>query len=526
MTRHIRLLVTLVIGALMAGAAPTAQASDLWPGDFKDYEQIESEILAVELAHSDIVDVFSIGQSYEGRELYAAKISDNVALEEGEPEVLIDALHHSNEHVTVAQALDLLHTLVDGYGVDTAITTLVDERVVWIVFAVNPDGLEYEFTENGPWNWRKNRQPTPGSSSIGTDLNRNYSAYWRCCSVSVRNPASRVYAGSAKFSAPETAAMRDFVASRVIDGVQRITIYLSLHAAGRYVAWPRFPPSAGVRATTLDDRMTMNALVIGISQINGYGYFQYAPTGGSSTDWMYHTYKIPSLLMEIGEYTGEISRFYPTAAAMASEVAGNRPAILWLIQQAQCPSDPAGLGVRRCGPRFDDFERAAGWVVNPDGTDTATSGRFERGNPARVRIGTRSMQLDDAVSGFRAMVTGALAGRYANSYDLDGITTARSPQITLGADPGDLVFNASFSYGATATSADWFRVWVEAEDGTRTLVHQRLAASRYRYAAYTQVRVSLTAWANQVVRVVIGAGDVGRASLVEVAVDDVRIERR
>jgi aminopeptidase S len=164
--------------------------------------------------------------------------------------------------------------------------------------------------------------------------------------------------------------------------------------------------------------------------------------------------------------------------------------------------------------------------VNPDGTDTATSGAFERGNPALVRIGTRSMQLDDAVSGFRAMVTGALAGRTANSYDLDGITTARSPQITLGADPGDLVFSASFSYASTATSADWFRVWVEAEDGTRTLVHQRLAAARYRYAAYTEVRVALTPWANQAVRVVIGAGDVGADSLLEVAVDDVRVERR
>jgi hypothetical protein len=270
----------------------------------------------------------------------------------------------------------------------------------------------------------------------------------------------------------------------------------------------------------------MNELVAGMAARNGYEAIRYLPTGGSSTDWMYATYKVPSILIEIGEYTGEVSRFYPTAAVMESEVAGNRPAILWLIQQAQCPSDPAGLGVRKCGPRFDDFERAAGWVVNPDGTDTATSGRFERGNPARVRIGTRSMQLDDAVSGYRAMVTGALAGRNANSYDLDGITTARSPQITLGADPGDLVFNASFSYGSTATSADWFRVWVEAEDGTRTLVHQRLAASRYRYAAYTEVRVSLARWASQTVRIVIGAGDVGRASLVEVAVDDVRIERR
>ena len=526
MTNHIRLVATLVITAVLCTGAPAARASDVWPGSFKTYEQIGSEITAVEVAHPDIVDVFSIGRSYEGRELYAAKISDNVTVDEGEPEVLIDALHHANEHATVAQALDLLHTLADGYGVDSAITSLVNERVVWIVFAVNPDGLAHEFSENGPWNWRKNRQPTPGSTSIGTDLNRNYGAYWRCCNAGVRNPASRAYAGPARFSAPETAAMRDFIASRVIDGVQRITIYLSLHAAGRYISWPRFNPGVGVRAITLDDRLTMNALVIGISQINGYEHFQYDPTGGTSTDWMYVTYKIPSLLMEIGEYTGEVSRFYPTAEAMAREVALNRPAILWLIGQAQCPSDAAGLGVRRCGPRFDDFEREAGWVVNPDGTDTATSGRFERGNPARVRVGTRTMQLDDAVSGFRAMVTGARAGATANSNDLDGVTTARSPQISLGADPGDLVFNVAFSYGATATSADWFRVWVEAEDGTRTLVHQRLAASRYRSAAFTEVRVAMSAWADQHVRIVIGAGDVGRDSLVEVAVDDVRVERR
>ena len=526
MNRTFRLVVVIVLGAFVSSSAPPARASDVWPGSFKTYEQIGSEITAVEAAHPDIVDVFSIGQSYEGRELYAAKISDNVTAEEGEPEVLIDALHHANEHVTVAQALDLLHTLADGYGVASAITSLVNERVVWIVFAVNPDGLAYEFTSNGPWNWRKNRQPTPGSRSIGTDLNRNYGAYWRCCNTSTKNPASRIYAGPARFSAPETAAMRDFFASRVIDGVQRISIYLSLHAAGRFVAWPIFPRSAGIPSMTIDDRMTMNQLVAGIAQRNGYEAIRYLPTGGSSTDWMYATYKVPSILMEIGEFTGEVSRFYPTSAAMAREVAGNRPAILWLISQAQCPSDPAGLGVRRCGPRFDDFEREAGWVVNPDGTDTATSGRFERGNPAQVRVGTRTMQLDDVVSGFRAMVTGAAAGRTANSNDLDGVTTARSPLITLGDNPGDLVLNVSFSYGPSATSADWFRVWVEAEDGTRTLVHQRLAASRYRSAAFSEVRVALTAWANERVRIVMGAGDVGGDSLVEVAFDDVRVERR
>ena len=96
MTRQARLSITIALATILVAGAPAARASDLWPGAFKSYEQIESEILAVEAAHPEIVDVFSIGQSYEGRELYAAKISDNITLDEGEPEVLIDALYAGN----------------------------------------------------------------------------------------------------------------------------------------------------------------------------------------------------------------------------------------------------------------------------------------------------------------------------------------------------------------------------------------------------------------------------------------------
>ena len=49
--------------------------------------------------------VFSIGKSYQGRDIWAAKVSDNVATDEDEPEVLIDALHHAREHLTTEQAL-------------------------------------------------------------------------------------------------------------------------------------------------------------------------------------------------------------------------------------------------------------------------------------------------------------------------------------------------------------------------------------------------------------------------------------
>ena len=112
--------------------------------------------------------------------------------------------------------------LTDEYGVDPRITSLVDNRVVWLLFDVNPDGGEYDIATGAYRSWRKNRQPNAGSSAIGTDLNRNFGYNRGCCCGSSSSPSSDTYRGAAPFSAPETAAIRDFVNSRVINGVQQI----------------------------------------------------------------------------------------------------------------------------------------------------------------------------------------------------------------------------------------------------------------------------------------------------------------
>ena len=107
---------------LLGAAVGPAAAGDFPPKDsrYHSYTEMVADIHAVEAAHPDIVHVFSIGKSYQGRDLWAAKISDNVATDENEPEVLFDALHHAREHLTVEQALYLLHLLADDYGTDTA----------------------------------------------------------------------------------------------------------------------------------------------------------------------------------------------------------------------------------------------------------------------------------------------------------------------------------------------------------------------------------------------------------------------
>src|SRR3712207_7521234 len=42
-----------------------------------------------------------LGKTYQGRDIVAVKISDNVGTDESEPEVLYDANHHAREHLTV-----------------------------------------------------------------------------------------------------------------------------------------------------------------------------------------------------------------------------------------------------------------------------------------------------------------------------------------------------------------------------------------------------------------------------------------
>ncbi len=226
----------------LVSAAPTSAAV---PADFPSYDsgyhtyaEMVTEIKAAQAAHPDIVQVRSIGKSYQGRDIWVAKVSDNVATDENEPEVMFDSMHHAREHLSLEQDLALLRWLTDGYGTDSRITNIVNTREIWIVFMVNPDGAEYDLTGSPFRSWRKNRQPNAGTTAIGTDVNRNYGYHWACCGGSSSSKSSPTYHGSAAFSTPEARVIRDFMASRRINGRQQIRTAITFHTAGQQILWP------------------------------------------------------------------------------------------------------------------------------------------------------------------------------------------------------------------------------------------------------------------------------------------------
>ncbi len=171
---------------------------------------------------------------------------------------------------------------------------------------------------------------------------------------------------------------------------------------------------------------------------------------------------------------------------------------------------------------FDDFEAATGWTINPSGTDTATTGLWERGDPAAT-TSSGTKQLGTTVSGVNDLVTGRLAGAAAGDFDVDGgVTSIRSPAIVL---PSTGTLTLSFSYylahGTNSSTADFLRVQVVGT--TTSTVLEELGGTENDNGAWLPASVNLTAFAGQTVRILILAADASTASLVEAGVDDVRI---
>ena len=172
----------------------------------------------------------------------------------------------------------------------------------------------------------------------------------------------------------------------------------------------------------------------------------------------------------------------------------------------------------------DTFESATGWTTNPNGTDTATTGAWQRGDPAQTTSGV-VLQLGTTVSGTNDLVTGAAAGASAGEFDVDGGTTSiQSPTIAL---PASGTLSLSFSWYLAhlnnATSADFFRASVVNSGGTATTVFTQAGSAANRAGAWATATVNVSSFAGQTIRIRFEAADAATGSLVEAGVDNVVI---
>ena len=204
---------------LAASSSRTADAFGYGSmGGFYTWDEVIAKMDEMEANYPNLVKAKTqIGTSFEGRPIYAYKISDNPDTDESATEgvVYFDALHHAREPMSMSTLINFSFHLLENYNSDPEITYLVNNREFHFIPVVNPDGYVHNETTNpdGGGLWRKNRRNDTTScvSAYGVDLNRNYSVGWGNPIGSSSNNCSNTYHGTGAFSEPETQAVKAYI---------------------------------------------------------------------------------------------------------------------------------------------------------------------------------------------------------------------------------------------------------------------------------------------------------------------------
>lgn len=271
---------------------------------------------------------WSIGTTFQGRTIWAYRISDNADVDESEPEVLIDGAHHAREIMAAEFPIMFAEYLATRYATDPAIKWLVDNRELYLVPIVNPDGFIYNETTNptGGGMWRKNRS-TQAGGQIGVDLNRNYPNHWGYDDVGSSPLASDItFRGPSPASELETQAMINFTNSH------EFITHDSVHTYSGLTLYPW-----GYVTTPTPDDLVFSRIATGMVRENGYtagqpGNVLYTVNGGIF-DTFYGTTTghpaIYSMSNEIGTYG-----FWPPETNRGPEFQENVYAHLYLMRIA------------------------------------------------------------------------------------------------------------------------------------------------------------------------------------------------
>jgi len=334
------MLTLLLIGAIQVQAARTFVPFSLPWGDwthYHNYSEIVNTLLYLNLTYPDLVDVFSIGKSWQNNDIYCARLTnENITCPK--PEVLFVGYHHARELISAELPLYFAVNASSNYGLNETITYILNYSEIYIVPALNVDGLEV--VEQNEWQ-RKNAHPVDedgddlldedppddedGDGYIedlffnngthyefirwegldddgdgllnedwvgGVDLNRNYGFQWN---ASVQSgspyPWDEDYRGPSPFSEPETQALRDFVMDH------DFKYAISFHSGSECVVYPW-----GFTTVPSPDEVVFVEIAQKFSNMTGVWYGQsgdWYTTSGVWDDWMYGNRSVFALTCEI-----------------------------------------------------------------------------------------------------------------------------------------------------------------------------------------------------------------------------------
>ena len=212
-------------------------------GGFLTYQEMLDNLDAMHAQYPNLISERTpIGPilTHEDRPIYWLRISDNPNVDEEEPEVFYNALHHAREPNGLSQIIYYMWYLLERYETDPEVQYLLNNTEMYFVPMINPDGYIYNETTNpnGGGLWRKNKRDNNTNGQFeegedGVDLNRNYGYEWAFDDYGSSGfPGSAVYRGPSAFSEPELQNVRDFC------NEHEFQIALNYHTYGNLLIYP------------------------------------------------------------------------------------------------------------------------------------------------------------------------------------------------------------------------------------------------------------------------------------------------
>ena len=285
--------------------------------------------------HPELCEVFSIGNSIEGRPIWVLHIAGTGG--DHKPAVFYHGLQHCREWIGGPVVLYLADYLVNNYGTNPDVTAMVNALDIYLAPCVNPDGYAYTWT-TGNRLWRKNRRNN-GDGTYGIDLNRNWLGGWGGVGSS-GNTGSETYRGPSPFSEPETAALSNFITTNF-----GIIAYMDYHSFDELILWPYgyvniVPPEPDY--TTFNTMGTEIQSLIqgvhGVTYAQGPIYSTIYQCSGGSVDWTYGREDRLGLSIELRPSGNDPNGFILPPDQILPTCEENLPAIVHLTQWAAAQS--------------------------------------------------------------------------------------------------------------------------------------------------------------------------------------------
>ncbi|ORY71548.1 uncharacterized protein BCR38DRAFT_454051 [Pseudomassariella vexata] len=209
---------------------------------FKDYQRLA--VISTWMSLMDnmfrgrgLVQMFNVGQSYEGKAIPALRVGMRPAKPTKEPRktILITGGLHAREWIGVSSVNFLAWSFISAYGDDDLATKILHEFDFVFVPVLNPDG--YEYTWNVDRLWRKSRQRTSMHYCPGFDLDHAFGYQWDG-SEHQSDPCSESYGGDEPFQAIEASQLAQWALNETTQNNVNFVAYVDLHSYSQQILWP------------------------------------------------------------------------------------------------------------------------------------------------------------------------------------------------------------------------------------------------------------------------------------------------